>query len=209
MKRMIKASLAIDDFIEWYDKLPSNQQAKVDDLADDLGLPLYEDCTDYELAQLHDSVVSAQDTTASTDVEVTDKYIVKIWHEVEANAEDTYGPEAAEEIFEIVATSPEEALERAKNEWSGPIDRIEIVDVNPEETEYDIPFEASTDVNAAKESPATELHKLIVYLNEQGVSEHEMLLYFFDYLPSTQCIEMLEQLAADCDINLEEEYYGV
>ena len=59
MKRMIKASSAIDDFMKWYDNLPSNQQAKVDDLADDLGLPLYEDCTDYELAQLHDSVVPA------------------------------------------------------------------------------------------------------------------------------------------------------
>ena len=69
-----------------------------------------------------------------------DVYVVKIWYEVEANAEDCYGPEAAEEIFQIVANSPDQAKERAKMQWSGPIDRIEIVDINPEDSDIDTPF---------------------------------------------------------------------
>lgn len=78
-----------------------------------------------------------------------DVYVVKIWHEVECNAEDCYGPEAAEEIIQVVANSPDQAKERAKMQWSGPIDRIEIVDINPEDSDIDEPFMASTDVTAA------------------------------------------------------------
>ena len=48
--------------------------------------------------------------------------------------------EAAEEIFQIVANSPDQAKERAKMQWSGPIDRIEIVDINPEDSDIDAPF---------------------------------------------------------------------
>lgn len=59
-----------------------------------------------------------------------DLYIVKIWHEVDSPRAGS--PHAAEEIFRIVATSPDQAKEYAKQRWQGPIDRIEIVDVNPE-----------------------------------------------------------------------------
>jgi len=45
-------------FDDWYDSLKSADQAKVDDLADDMGLPLYEECSEAELAQLHDSFTS-------------------------------------------------------------------------------------------------------------------------------------------------------
>lgn len=69
-----------------------------------------------------------------------DLYIVKIWHEVDPG-HDVFGPQAAEEIFEIYATSPSSALTQAKRAWNGPIDRIEIVDINPEYSGYDeIPF---------------------------------------------------------------------
>ena len=43
------------------------------------------------------------------------------------------GPEAAEEVFTVVANSPQDAIDQVKRLWTGPIDRIEIVDVNPED----------------------------------------------------------------------------
>lgn len=41
-----------DSFYAWYDRLPSRKQAEVDNLADEMGLPLYDDCRPDELAQL-------------------------------------------------------------------------------------------------------------------------------------------------------------
>lgn len=40
----------INDFYKWYDKLPQSKQNKVDDLADDMDLPMYSDCSDAELS---------------------------------------------------------------------------------------------------------------------------------------------------------------
>jgi len=51
MKRMIVASMS-DRFNRWYDALPSQVQAELDDYADAEGYPLYDDCTDSELAFL-------------------------------------------------------------------------------------------------------------------------------------------------------------
>ena len=82
---------------------------------------------------------------ASKYYEDTDTYVVKIWHEVDGMRGGF--PDAAEEIFDIVAGSPDEALERAKMMWKGPIDRIEIVDVNPEYEDEQMPFNAATDVD--------------------------------------------------------------
>lgn len=73
--------------------------------------------------------------------EDADTYVIKIWYEVDPGR-DAMGPQAAEEIFTTVAGSPSEAMEQVKREWSGPIDRIEIVDINPEDGEYEeLPFE--------------------------------------------------------------------
>lgn len=49
---------ASTSFDAWYDSLSSTDQEKVDDLADDMGLPLYAECSEAELAQLHDLFVS-------------------------------------------------------------------------------------------------------------------------------------------------------
>ena len=51
---------SVDDFYEWYDKLPSIIQYKIDDIADDMGLPVYDECSDEELATLHDAYVSSK-----------------------------------------------------------------------------------------------------------------------------------------------------
>lgn len=98
--------------------------------------------------------VKPKSIKASWDPTDADLYVVKIWHEVECNAEDCYGPEAAEEIFEIVARSPQDAKEQAIRQWDGPVDRIEIVDVNPEDYDYNAgsPFEAPTKINASSKS---------------------------------------------------------
>ena len=68
-----------------------------------------------------------------------DVYVVKIWHECDPG-HDVAVPEACEEIFQIVANSPDQAKEGAKMQWSGPIDRIEIIDINPEDSDIDTPF---------------------------------------------------------------------
>lgn len=73
---------------------------------------------------------------ASKYYEDADTYVVKIWYETDPG-HDTLGPVASEEIFFEVANSPDEAIENVKRAWTGPIDRIEVIDVNPEEDEYE------------------------------------------------------------------------
>ena len=169
MKKQIKASKLNFDFFDWYNNiLTDSQQAAVDECADELGCPEYIDCDESDLSrifyrwaktrynsnELSRKAMQRELVEASEDFyEDADLYVVKIWHEVEADPESMYLPEAAEEIFEIVANSPQAAIEIAKMRWSGPIDRIEIVDVNPDDSEdEEIPFYASTDVTAATDT---------------------------------------------------------
>lgn len=92
----------------------------------------------------------SQSNKLSYDPTEADLYVVKIWYEVEPEYDAPNGPQAAEEVFFIVANSPDAAMEQAKMQWTGPIDRIKIVDVNPEESEYeDMPFEACNDITAS------------------------------------------------------------
>lgn len=55
--RVVKASTAArtwSDFSKWYDSLTSKQRNVVDDIADEEGLPLYEECNDEELSWIRD-----------------------------------------------------------------------------------------------------------------------------------------------------------
>ncbi len=61
-------------------------------------------------------------------------YTVCIWHEVDPGR-DTLGPVAAQEFFDFVADSPQQALDYARNAWQGPIDRIEVVAIDGEPVE--------------------------------------------------------------------------
>lgn len=90
-----------------------------------------------------------EEVTSSYDPTEADTYVVKIWHEIEPSYDAPNGPEAAEEIFTVVATSPQEAKEYAMKQWKGPIDRIEIVDINPEENEDYIPFDSCDNVTGS------------------------------------------------------------
>lgn len=101
---------------------------------------------EYNKQALRGKINSSTNVKASKYYEDADTYVVSIWHEVEGMRGGL--PSAAQEIFEIVADSPDEALERAKMQWKGPIDRIEIIDVNPEDTEEDVPFNAATTICA-------------------------------------------------------------
>lgn len=141
----------IDKFDKWYDSLTPKQQAEVDDLADDLGYNLYEDCADYELAHLMEMYWNdpAKSVKASYDPTEADTYVVKIWYEVEPEYDAPNDPEAAEEIIEVVANSPQQAKEYALMQWDGPVDRIEIVDVNPDYTDEYFPFEACSDISSS------------------------------------------------------------
>lgn len=65
MKRWIRAKenvLADSSFDSWYDSLTYRDQGKVDDMADEMGLPLYDECSDAELSQLHDAFVSSSNS---------------------------------------------------------------------------------------------------------------------------------------------------
>ena len=75
--------------------------------------------------------------------------MVKIWYEVEPEYDAPNGPEAAEEIIEVVANSPQQAKEYALMQWDGHVDRIEIVDVNPDYTDEYFPFEACSDISSS------------------------------------------------------------
>lgn len=203
MKRLIHATT---DFDAWYDSLTTKTQYKVDDLADELGLPDYDECSPDELSMLHDNFISK--VNGSFDPTEADLYVVKIWYEIDPG-HDVAAPEAAEEIIKVVATSPDAALEIAKEQWTGPIDRIEIVDVNPDEDVEELPFNAKTSVKASKgyaNSPAREASDLIRYLSSEGVDEHTFIEFFIDNIPSDKMIELMKQLADECDIDLSDFY---
>lgn len=69
----------------------------------------------------------------------TNTYVVKIWHEVEGARGGL--PSAAEEVLYIEANTEREALDKAEDGWDGPIDRIEVIGINPEDDEMeDLPF---------------------------------------------------------------------
>ena len=66
MKRYIKystnvtAKTGLDDFYEWYDKLPYTIQMKVDDLADDMRLPEYDECSTEDLDELRERYIASR-----------------------------------------------------------------------------------------------------------------------------------------------------
>lgn len=80
-----------------------------------------------------------------------DLYVIRIWYEVDPG-HDVAAPEAGQEIITVKAISPQQAMEYAKMQWDGPIDRIEIVDINPEDYVEEEPFYASTAINATGRS---------------------------------------------------------
>lgn len=101
---------------------------------------------EYNKQALRGKINSSTRIKASKYYEDADTYVVKIWHEIDPG-HDVVAPEAAEEIFTIVAGSPSEAKERAAQMWDGPIDRIDIVDINPEYEDELLPFDAATDIS--------------------------------------------------------------
>ena len=66
MKRYIKystnvtAKTGLHDFYEWYDKLPYTIQMKVDDLADDMRLPEYDECSTEDLDELRERYIASR-----------------------------------------------------------------------------------------------------------------------------------------------------
>lgn len=94
------------------------------------------------------SLVGYGDVYGSENVdehEGADLYTIKIWHEVDPGR-DSLGPVAQEEILQYWAGSPDEALELAKRDWQGPIDRIEIVGINeaPMDDDEPLPYSGIT-----------------------------------------------------------------
>lgn len=61
-------------------------------------------------------------------------FTVCIWYEIDPGR-DAIGPVAAQEFFDFVADSPQQALNYARNAWQGPIDRIEVVAIDGEPVE--------------------------------------------------------------------------
>lgn len=84
----IEASTSFDD---WYDALSYNKQMKVDDLADEMGLPEYDQCSDAELAQLHDSFVSSHDSDVDEYYEFDEDTFLDEFLDVETKVLDDMG----------------------------------------------------------------------------------------------------------------------
>lgn len=137
-----------NDFMNWYSSLSSAEQSDVDMLADDLCFPLYPECSDEELDILQTSSPSSSKTDP-----MMDTYVVKIWHE------------DGEEVFSIPANSPSAAINDAKRIWTGSIDRLEIIDVNPEygDEPKPLPFKAATDVTCGKDMDGNEVDWIVDY----------------------------------------------
>lgn len=57
----------------------------------------------------------------------------------------------------------------------------------------------------ASKTTAEKLYNLEQFLLDAGVSEHTMLEHFFDYLPAADSLEILKDLADECDIDYTEE----
>ena len=62
------STILASSFDDWYDSLSNEEQDRVDSLADEMGLPLYSECSESELSTLHDSFTSSN-VTASTDTD--------------------------------------------------------------------------------------------------------------------------------------------
>lgn len=58
-----------EDFNAWYDSLSDADKAKLDNLADELELPLYSECTEGDLAQLHDLFINKSLTENKDDLD--------------------------------------------------------------------------------------------------------------------------------------------
>ena len=148
---------------------------------------------------------------SSYDPTEADLYVIKIWYEVDPG-HDVAAPEAAEEIIRVVAGSPDEALERAKMSWTGPIDRIEIVDINPEEEEEDLPFYACNDIRSATQKGAKQMKKMIKGTSGKSTSAEYIKVALFDYLcdndylkvdnePAEEIAERIEDLKPIFDVD--------
>lgn len=70
------------------------------------------------------------------------------------------------------------------------------------------PCDKSSVVASSKfdNSLAIEASELIRFLNREGVDEHTFIEFFYDNTPADRMIELLKQLAEECDIDLDDFY---
>lgn len=56
-------------------------------------------------------------------------------------------------------------------------------------------------------SNAEAVHNIVEFLESEGVDEHDVLMHFFDYLPSEKSLEVLKDYIKMCDLEDEWEEY--
>lgn len=129
-----------------------------------------------------------------------DLYVIKIWYETDPG-HDTSGPVAAEEIITTYANSPQAALDDAKRQWSGPIDRIEIIDINPEGYygDPDMPFEACTSITSStavnkdrEDSKRNRMYRPSLYPNVDEERIEDLLAINWNDVYARDCAFILE-----------------
>lgn len=62
-----------DDFDTWYDSLDANAQSRVDDIADEAGIPFYDEATSSDLAWLRDMYESKYSADVKSSTELSDE----------------------------------------------------------------------------------------------------------------------------------------
>lgn len=97
-------------------------------------------------------------------------YVVSLWHEIDPG-HDTLGPEAAQEIINVGADTEEDAIETAISFLEtrlgiGAVERAEVLAIDPEDVEEDLPFDASTDVYASEIVDNGQIQKGLVYYSD-------------------------------------------
>ena len=62
-------------------------------------------------------------------------------------------------------------------------------------------------VKAASKSPSTKVREAVEFLGSVDVDEHDILMHFFDYLPSAKSLEVLKDYIKMADLDEEYEEY--
>jgi len=67
-------------------------------------------------------------------------------------------------------------------------------------------IKCSANIKASSTSTTEKLYDLIEFLKDEGVDTETILEKFLAYLPSDKSLELMKELAKECDVNLADLY---
>lgn len=103
--------------------------------------------------------------------EINHTFEIRVMFEIDPG-HDVAGPQVAEEFFTIEAPDGRTAIQQARKEWGKPYERIDVVAIDPEETEEDLPY-ASTNIDAADEPKGYTYNDMYIHYAPFGVAVYD------------------------------------